>query len=143
MPADTLKIVFKGKTASNEDTIEKLAIKETDFIVVMAQVAKPQPKPKEETKPEPPKVEEKKEEKKEVKPEQPKPQQPAQQEGSHEAEINELMSMGFGREQCVQALRAAFFNVERAVEYLINGIPANLQGQPQQQPVADEEEEGG
>lgn len=39
MPADTLKIVFKGKTASNEDTIEKLAIKETDFIVVMAQVA--------------------------------------------------------------------------------------------------------
>jgi hypothetical protein len=39
MPADTLKIVFKGKTAANEDTIEKLAIKETDFIVVMAQVA--------------------------------------------------------------------------------------------------------
>lgn len=39
MPADTLKIVFKGKTVANEDTIEKLAIKETDFIVVMAQVA--------------------------------------------------------------------------------------------------------
>lgn len=39
LPADTLKIVFKGKTVNNEDTIEKLAIKETDFIVVMAQVA--------------------------------------------------------------------------------------------------------
>ena len=27
LPADTLKIVFKGKTVNNEDTIEKLAIK--------------------------------------------------------------------------------------------------------------------
>lgn len=80
-----------------------------------------------------------------MKPEQPKPQ-PAAQESSHEAEITELMSMGFPREQCVEALRAAFFNVERAVEYLINGIPANLRNRPQQpnvpQPAADIEGEG-
>jgi hypothetical protein len=38
MPADSLKIVYKGKTVTNEDTIEKLGIKETDFLVVMAQV---------------------------------------------------------------------------------------------------------
>ena len=43
MPADTLKIVYKGKTVTNEDTIEKLGIKETDFIVVMAQVQVHQP----------------------------------------------------------------------------------------------------
>ena len=60
LPADTLKIVFKGKTVANEDTIEKLAIKETDFIVVMAQVAvtftlsrNPPPRPKRRPSPKP------------------------------------------------------------------------------------------
>lgn len=54
------------------------------------------------------------------------------QTASNEAQINELMSMGFPREKCIDALRAAFNNTERAVEYLITGIPANTR--PQQQP---------
>jgi len=38
IPADSLKIVYKGKTINNEDTIEKIGIKETDFLVVMSQI---------------------------------------------------------------------------------------------------------
>lgn len=32
--------------------------------------------------------------------------------------------MGFEREKCVAALRAAYYNTDRAVQYLLNGIPA-------------------
>lgn len=38
-PVDSQKIIFKGKTTTNEETIEKLNLKETDFLVVMTQVA--------------------------------------------------------------------------------------------------------
>lgn len=43
------------------------------------------------------------------------------------AQIAELESMGFERSQIDAAMQAAFFNSERAVEYLLNGIPENLQ----------------
>lgn len=32
--------------------------------------------------------------------------------------------MGFEREKCIAALRAAYYNTDRAVQYLINGIPS-------------------
>lgn len=36
------------------------------------------------------------------------------------------MGMGYEREQAIAALRAAFWNADRAVEFLLNGIPDDL-----------------
>eukprot|EP00124_Ichthyophonus_hoferi_P001068 Ihof_evm8s49 gene=Ihof_evmTU8s49 len=40
--------------------------------------------------------------------------------------VKQLTDMGFPRAEAVVALRAAFMNPDRAVEYLMNGIPDNL-----------------
>ncbi|KAH9206959.1 XPC-binding domain-containing protein [Leptodontidium sp. 2 PMI_412] len=43
------------------------------------------------------------------------------------SQIAEMESMGFERTQIDAAMRAAFYNSERAIEYLLTGIPENLQ----------------
>jgi len=49
-------------------------------------------------------------------------------------QIAEMESMGFERSQIDAAMRAAFYNSERAIEYLLTGIPEGLQ-QEQRQPA--------
>jgi UV excision repair protein RAD23 len=50
-------------------------------------------------------------------------------DSEQELKIASLMDMGFPRGEAEAALRAAFNHAERAVEYLFNGIPANLASQ--------------
>lgn len=154
-PASGQKLIYSGKILSDEQPLSDYEIDEKKFIVVMVSKPKvvappaasapatstPAPPQAKSPTPPPPKAPES----------QPSstPAAPAVSVGSAVAEsvllrgpeyertVEQIMAMGYERPQVEQALRASFNNPERAVEYLLSGIPPELaQGEVDVDPAA-------
>jgi UV excision repair protein RAD23 len=54
-----------------------------------------------------------------------------------------MEAMGFARAEIDRAMRAAYYNPDRAVDYLLNGIPESVQAQQRQNEAARANPEGG
>lgn len=165
-PAEHQKLIYAGKILADEQPLTEYNIDEKKFIVVM--VTKPKtgatPKTSEEQRPE----SENKEESTSSATTQPssnpnvqetlratstvqeQPAVPTPAAGQAESAllmgedyntmVNNIMDMGYEREQVVQALRASFNNPDRAVEYLLTGIPAQLFEDPPEDPPEAQEQ---
>ncbi|KAF2672488.1 UV excision repair protein Rad23 [Microthyrium microscopicum] len=144
------KLIYSGKILQDDKTIESYNIEEKGFIVCMIQ--KPKPQPSTSAAPSTPAQSSTTSQTPAAPiapvastgasnvPATPSPagaaQSPSRQSndpstlalGAERAAATENMeAMGFPRDQIDRAMRAAFFNPDRAVEYLLNGIPEHLQ----------------
>jgi len=162
--AKLLKLIYSGKILKDEDTVESYKIEEKGFVVcVVNKLKEPKPAPAPAASssstappatpapaataatPAPPAAPAPVAPSAAAAPATPTPTRTAPAETgdanslamgtARDEAIDNMLAMGFPRPEIEAAMRAAFYNPERAVEYLLNGIPADLQ-QQQQAPAA-------
>lgn len=132
------KLIHKGKILNDKDSIGSAEIGENHFLVVIPgkKVAAPAPvvnaaeAASAATGSETPAAAANEGQGAGAGPTAPHEAVPATNNSENSAVINSLCDMGFERSQCEAALRAAYGNPDRAVEYLMSGIPAGLDGPP-------------
>ncbi|XP_054276375.1 UV excision repair protein RAD23 homolog B isoform X2 [Macrosteles quadrilineatus] len=142
-PAANQRLIYAGKILTDESPISEYNIDEKKFIVVM--VSKPKSAPTPSTGPADPTAP----------PAQPEPESRPSEDRPAEARaeavppanisaaesallmgeeyntmVQNIVDMGYDRDQVEAALRASYNNPDRAVEYLLTGIPADTDNGP-------------
>jgi UV excision repair protein RAD23 len=150
----TQKLIYSGKILQDDNTIESYKIEEKGFIVCMTSKPKPAPKPaappatpaQTSSTPAPPAAPASQPSSNQTQPPATPSPAPAAAPNYNDpnslamgeqrsAAVANMESMGFARSDIDRAMRAAFFNPDRAVEYLLTGIPDSAQ-EEQQAPAA-------
>jgi UV excision repair protein RAD23 len=135
-PADASKLIYSGRILVDDHQVKEYNIKEGEFVVVMVAKAKGAAAPAAtaatpaESAAAPATAPAAVSSQATADPTAPVSYEQAASTlvtgGSMEPTIQQLMDMGFERPQVESCLRAAFNNPDRAVEYLMSGIPAGL-----------------
>ena len=145
--ANHLKLLFNGVVLDDTKTLESYGIKDEYVIIMMNTKAKPKntsnEQQTEQAKPQTTNTTNTNETKTEQNPNpQPTSQQQQPQQQNYTEQINNLVDMGFVRSEAEAAIKAARGDTNLAIEFLYNGIPANLPPEiPQMQPTSSSSSE--
>jgi hypothetical protein len=100
---DTLKLIFRSQILTDDQTFSSLNLSATDVILVQPRSMVPQSLPPFDPNPPPISL-------------------PTDTPPVLSPEVEQLMQMGFEKDDCVAALERARGKVERAIEYLLQGM---------------------
>jgi len=165
-PVDFQKLIYNGKILADTDKLGEVNYDDKKFIVVMITKKKPEAKPAETTEAQsstsatPAPTAAAKDVSKTPAGQEPPTSTPAAPTRAarddvpeeHQQTVEAIMAMGYERSQVIRALRASYFNADRAVEYLCTGfIPATeefeaaaaAEGEGGQAQIDEEEIEAG
>ncbi|XP_017084063.1 UV excision repair protein RAD23 homolog B [Drosophila eugracilis] len=130
LSVESLQLIYGGRIMEDALPISEYRISEDKFIVLMGKKKVEVKPPEEQVQTTPPQTNVETETRTQV---------VAPSSSPDEQRVRDLMAMGYGEEEVRSALRASFNHPERAIEYLISGIPHEASAEQSLAPVSSGE----